>query len=190
MPVGKADLRNTLRLIRGSINEDEREEKSNAICEHLSSITSRDDTVLVYCAKEPEVDTTPYIDYLLSEGIPVIVPLIQTKDISLRLSYITTRSCLKTSTFSVPEPVGKEIPATPEDVTMVILPMLGYDTTGARIGYGAGYYDRFLSENSHMKRVGVAFACQEVSSVPTDPFDIRMHVIITEKGIITCTEET
>jgi 5-formyltetrahydrofolate cyclo-ligase len=62
--------------------------------------------------------------------------------------------------------------------------MLGFDRAGGRIGYGAGYYDRFLSKNPGMRKIGIAFACQEVERLPVDENDIRMDVIITEDGIV------
>jgi len=60
--------------------------------------------------------------------------------------------CTDTSTFNVPEPIGREIPARGDDVDTIILPMHGFDRKGRRIGYGAGYYDRFLAKNRKLRR--------------------------------------
>jgi 5-formyltetrahydrofolate cyclo-ligase len=62
--------------------------------------------------------------------------------------------------------------------------MLGFDRTGARIGYGAGYYDRFLEKNPGLYKIGIAFACQEIERLPVDETDIRMDCIITEEGVV------
>jgi 5-formyltetrahydrofolate cyclo-ligase len=62
--------------------------------------------------------------------------------------------------------------------------MLGFDRAGGRIGYGAGYYDRFLSKNPNLQKIGIAFACQEFDGLPVDENDIRMDYIITEDGIV------
>jgi 5-formyltetrahydrofolate cyclo-ligase len=62
--------------------------------------------------------------------------------------------------------------------------MLGFDRKGGRIGYGAGYYDRFLSKNPGLRKIGIAFACQEVDNLPVDENDIRMDAIITEDGMV------
>lgn len=138
---------------------------------------------MVYCAKEPEVETYWFIRYLIKARIPVIVPIIQKENISLRLSYLEDTSNLVQSTFRVPEPIGSEIPADPCDVTSAIIPMLGFDLSGGRLGYGAGYYDRFLSENRHIRTIGLAYSCQEISLLPVDTNDIGMDVIITENEI-------
>jgi 5-formyltetrahydrofolate cyclo-ligase len=121
---------------------------------------------------------------LFKKGNPVVVPIIVKEDVSLRLSYLRDFSALVPSTFGVPEPIGSEIPAAAEDISTIVLPMLGFDRNGGRIGYGAGYYDRFLSKNRNLRKIGIAFACQEVDSLPVDENDIRMDYIITEEGIV------
>lgn len=184
--MSKEKIRNRLKQARWTIPPIERELMSREICNRLAGMIETKETVLVYCAKEPEVETCWLIDSLLSLNIRVVVPIIEQKSISLRLSYIDTRDVLCPSTFSVPEPVGKEIPARKEDITSVILPVLGFDRNGGRIGYGAGYYDRFLSNNSHIKKIGLAYSNQEESKIPLQDHDIRMDMIVTEKDVFMC----
>ena len=114
----------------------------------------------------------------------MVVPIIQKEDVSLRLSYLREMGALVPSTFGVPEPIGNEIPAKPQDVEVIILPMLGFDRAGGRIGYGAGYYDRFLEKNPDLTKIGVAFGCQEMETLPVDENDIKMDLIVTEDGIV------
>jgi 5-formyltetrahydrofolate cyclo-ligase len=64
--------------------------------------------------------------------------------------------------------------------------MLGFDQRGHRLGYGAGYYDRFLSANPHLLKIGLAFSCLEAAEIPVDENDVSMDLIITEQGIIRC----
>ena len=85
------------------------------------------------------------MESLLSGGVGVVVPVIETETCSLRLSFIDDLSVLVSSTFSVPEPIGNEIPAREEDIGAVVVPLIAFDQKGHRLGYGAGYYDRFLS---------------------------------------------
>ena len=142
------------------------------------------DTVLVYVSKPQEVGTKTLIDQLTLRKKKVVVPIIEKETKTLRLSYITDTSVLVPSTFHVHEPVGNEIPAHAGDVKVVIIPMLAFDRLGNRLGYGAGYYDRFLSKNPGLKKIGVAFACQEFDGLPCDENDILMDYIITEDGIV------
>jgi 5-formyltetrahydrofolate cyclo-ligase len=180
----KDRVRKILRQKKDAMIPKERMEKSHRICRHLMKIIRDGETVMVFTSKEKEVNTKPLILSLFGKGNPVVVPIIVKEDISLRLSYLRDFSALVPSTFGVPEPIGSEIPAAAEDIGTIILPMLGFDRTGGRIGYGAGYYDRFLSKNPGLRKIGVAFACQEVECLPVDENDIRMDIIITEDGIM------
>ncbi len=162
----------------------ERLKKSQRICRHLAEQIRDGETVMAYSSKEKEVNTGPLITTLLERGNPVVVPIIVKEDVSLRLSYLRDVGVLVPSTFGVPEPIGSEIPATGRDVDTIILPMLGFDRRGGRIGYGAGYYDRFMEKNPHLRKIGVAFACQECDDLPVDENDVHMDCIITEDGIV------
>jgi 5-formyltetrahydrofolate cyclo-ligase len=177
-------VRKILRQKKEAMLPEDRHKKSHAICHHLMAIVNPGETVMVFTSKEKEVNTRPLIEALFRSGNPVVVPIIVKEDVSLRLSYLRDFSALVPSTFGVPEPIGNEIPAAAEDIGTIILPMLGFDRAGGRIGYGAGYYDRFLSKNPGMRKIGIAFACQEVENLPVDENDIRMDAIITEEGIV------
>jgi 5-formyltetrahydrofolate cyclo-ligase len=180
----KNRVRQAMRERREAMTPGERLEKSRRICGFVRDLIRDGETVMVYSSKELEVNTRPLLDELLARENPVIVPIIVKADVSLRLSYLEDPSVLVISTFSVPEPIGSEIPARAEDVDTIILPMLGFDRRGARLGYGAGYYDRFLARNPRIRRIGIAFACQEAEEVPCEASDIHMNCIITEDGIV------
>jgi len=180
----KNSIRKILRQKKEAMLPEDRLEKSQRICRHLMAIIRDKETVMVYTSKEKEVNTVPLIHALFRQKNPVVVPIIVKEDVSLRLSYLRDFSALVPSTFGVPEPIGNEIPAAAEDIGTIVLPMLGFDRTGGRIGYGAGYYDRFLSKNRNLRKIGIAFACQEVDSLPVDENDIRMDAIITEDGMV------
>ncbi|HOX34381.1 MAG TPA: 5-formyltetrahydrofolate cyclo-ligase [Methanoregulaceae archaeon] len=180
----KNRIRQQMREKKASLRPAERREKSREICRHVLDVLQNGETVMVYSAKELETNTTPIITSLLAKNIPVVVPIIVKEDISLRLSYLRDPSVLVPSTFGVPEPIGNEIPADPADIGTIILPMLGFDRQGGRLGYGAGYYDRFLAKHPGIRKIGIAFSCQETERVPVDENDVRMNCIITEEGIV------
>lgn len=180
----KSRTRQALRERKDAMTPEERREKSLRACAHIAERIRDGETVMVYSSKEKEVNTGPLIAVLLERGNPVVVPIIVKEDVSLRLSYLEDVGVLVPSTFGVPEPIGSEIPATGEEVDTIILPMLGFDRRGGRIGYGAGYYDRFLERNRHLRKIGVAFARQECEDLPVDENDIPMDLIITEDGVV------
>jgi 5-formyltetrahydrofolate cyclo-ligase len=184
----KNAVRQIMRARREALTDGERREKSKKICDIILDYTSfnPEDTVMTYTSKPLEVDTSYLIHGLIEQGTPVVVPIIVKKDVSLRLSYLKDPSVLVKSTFDVPEPIGNEIPAKAKDVDTVILPMLGFDLHGNRLGYGAGYYDRFLAKNSHITAIGIAFACQEANMIPHRRKDIKLDFIATEEGLMFC----
>jgi 5-formyltetrahydrofolate cyclo-ligase len=179
-------LRDRARALRSSLSMAEILEKSERICHNLMDVIDGQTPLMVYVSKPMEVHTRALIGQLLAQGKAVVVPIIEKETKTLRLSYIEDPAVLSRSTFDVAEPVGHELPAQASDVKAVIIPMLAFDKRGNRLGYGAGYYDRFLTTHPHMTRIGIAFACQELPEIPTDPTDAGMDLIVTDTGIIHC----
>jgi 5-formyltetrahydrofolate cyclo-ligase len=182
--MSKDALREQAKELRCRLSKEESAHHSLLIERLLRSVINGESPVLVYVSKAYEVDTHGLIASLLASGTGVVVPIIERESRTLRLSYLRDPSVLVESTFSVPEPVGSEIPASPEDIQLVVVPVIAFDRKGHRLGYGAGYYDRFLSSHPHMRKIGVAFSCLEVPEIPGDENDVAMDLIVTEKGII------
>jgi 5-formyltetrahydrofolate cyclo-ligase len=182
----KKVLRDHARHVRCTLSPSGIEEKSAFICSVLQNVLDGIDPVMVYVSKPLEVNTRHIIEYLIESRGRVIVPVIEKETVSLRLSWLDDPSVLVESTFHVHEPIGNEIPARPEEVRAAIIPVLGFDRQGNRLGYGAGYYDRFLARYPHILRIGLAFACQETPVIPCEDNDIKMDLILTENGMYHC----
>jgi 5-formyltetrahydrofolate cyclo-ligase len=90
-------------------------------------------------------------------------------------------SAFNVGAFGVREPVGGAAVSSPD---LVIVPGLAFDPTGARLGRGKGYYDRWLGENPEAKTLGVCFSCQILEKIPAEPHDARVGAILTEEGFI------
>ncbi len=161
-------------------------ERSLRIASHALSLLDGHQTVMVYASKPNEVDTAGLIRAFLDRDVRLVVPIIERKTRTLRLSYLEDPSVLVPSTFGVPEPIGHELPVESSEIEAVVVPMLGFDRAGNRLGYGAGYYDRFLEVHPIGLKCGIALACQELDRVPADAFDVRMDWIVTEDGPIRC----
>jgi 5-formyltetrahydrofolate cyclo-ligase len=187
MSQSKAALRQRAKEARFLLSPQEIAAHSAVITRRLLDLLNGFKTVMVYVSKFPEAGTEDLIVALNRRGVQVVVPIIERETHGLRLSYLPDPSVLVPSTFNVPEPIGHELPARPADVEVVIIPMLAFDAEGNRLGYGAGYYDRFLCRYPHPKKIGVAFSCQQAGSIPADENDVKMDYIVTEKEIIRCT---
>ncbi|MBF8303022.1 MAG: 5-formyltetrahydrofolate cyclo-ligase family protein, partial [Candidatus Dadabacteria bacterium] len=73
-----------------------------------------------------------------------------------------------------------------EDIDLIIIPGIAFDSFGVRIGYGKGYYDRAISKIDIKKRIGLAYDFQVVESIPIERYDERVGLIVTETGVIIC----
>ena len=182
----KTALRLQAKEARSLLSPTQIDTLSRIIGRRLLDLVNGFETIMVYVSKIPEVETEGLITDLNRRGVRVVVPIIERETTSLRLSYLPDPSVLVPSTFNVPEPLGHELPARPEVVQVVIIPMLAFDAEGNRLGYGAGYYDRFLCRYPHPIKIGIAFSCQQAESIPADGNDVKMDYIVTEKGVIQC----
>jgi 5-formyltetrahydrofolate cyclo-ligase len=179
-------LRDRARKARFALDAEERHAMSRACCERLIDLLRLRRTILVYCAKEHEVQTLPLIEALLAGGTRVVVPIIERETVTLRLSFLDDPSVLVESTFRVPEPIGRELAADVREVEAAVVPMLAFDAEGNRLGYGAGYYDRFLTSAPWIERIGVAYACQAAERIPADDRDATMDWIVTNEAVLRC----
>jgi len=175
-------IRNRMKGTREKLDPEQRLALSNTICSEILRIIPLKAITMVYAAKGNEVETGDLIKTLIKRGSKVVVPIIEKETCSLRLSYLIDPCDLVISTFSVPEPIGKEITANPEDLNFVIIPVLAFDREGNRLGYGAGYYDRFLGSCKETVKIGAAYSFQGVNLLPSDNFDIKIDMVVTEEG--------
>jgi 5-formyltetrahydrofolate cyclo-ligase len=105
---------------------------------------------------------------------------------TLLVSELTSFGELRDGFYGIKEPMEEYVrPTSSEQLDLIIVPAVAYDRRGYRIGYGGGYYDRFLSSlDKDIVTIGIAFDIQIVGEVPVQPFDIPVDMVITESGII------
>jgi 5-formyltetrahydrofolate cyclo-ligase len=177
----KVTLRAERRAERRSLSVEERAAASASIAETVLGLDIVTDAVTVhlYLPTPFEVDTRIIAATLLLEGRRVVVPVgddLQAYELALEdldSLAVGDRGVL------VP-PVLRPVPAGWWDV--VLVPLVAFDRAGHRLGQGGGYYDRLLS-NTLRPTVGLAFDVQQVPSVPVEPHDCPLDVIVTESGL-------
>jgi len=150
--------------------------------EYLDSISAR--FVHSYIGFRSEVATHGIIEDLFERGVKVAVPVVRGESDKEHMvhSLLENPSHLQPGKFGVPEPVNaKEISTS--DLDAVLIPIVAFDGFGMRLGYGKGYYDRFLSVlPPKIRRIGLAFSIQEMDKIPMMSHDELINNVITEQS--------
>lgn len=145
-------------------------------------------TIHCYVSFGTETETNLIIQTAWEMGKSVVVPITpllqEDNPFELRHAYIFPNTLFSLGVYNIPVPherVYDRIELSEAD--MIIVPLVGFDENCHRIGYGKGYYDRFLSKFTHTFRAGIAFSCQEVPHIETSNYDISLTTIVTEDKI-------
>jgi 5-formyltetrahydrofolate cyclo-ligase len=135
-----------------------------------------------YYPSNYEIDDLDILDLLEKKNFKVSLPIIK-KDNQMNFYSWSRNDPLKINKFGIPEPVSSKI-FYPD---ILLVPLVAYDVSLNRLGYGGGYYDRYIEKIEKVKKVvkiGLAFSFQKISSIPINQYDKRLDFIVTEKEIL------
>jgi 5-formyltetrahydrofolate cyclo-ligase len=185
----KVSLRKELLEKRDAIPPEVRNVKNRTIRERLLSLDEIRNarTVFLFASFRSEVDTPGIIEHLLAEGKRIVLPVVDREHHRLLLYEIKGLDELTPGCMNIPEPSIRtdERLVSVNDVEAVVIPGAGFDAAGNRIGYGGGYYDILLSGlERHIPIIAPAFEEQVAESVPSEPHDVRVDVIVTDRRVI------
>lgn len=176
------------------LTEKERQAESRSICRRVIENLPEGTEHLTVCAYYPmatEADIRPAIEELLKRGHSVFMPRFTRVHFEFR--EITTLDDLIPGTFGLREPLASNPPLAIHDVSIVLIPAVGFDRSGHRLGRGNGGYDRFLKElraaNPQALVWGMALEHQLTDTVPTEPHDEKVDAIMTAHQMIPCSPE-
>lgn len=143
-------------------------------------------TIMVFVSFEDEVMTHQFIKDALADGKNIYVPhILKQEKLMVPAQIFDFDKDLEPGYFGILSPIEDEVLIKdPSEIDLVVTPGVLFDERGYRIGYGAGFYDRFFSKlNAAVPRIGLGFSLQQTEEVPVDEFDIPIHALITENGI-------
>jgi len=147
----------------------------------LLNLETKNKKVGLYYPIGSEVSTIDLVEKLRKKKYKILLPVLESK---FKMSFYEWRekSPLKINNFGIPEPLKlkKDTPS------ILIVPIVAFDDKLNRLGYGGGFYDRFISKSEKKKKIlkiGLALNCQKINKVPTDRFDKKMNYIFTENRI-------
>ena len=193
-PPSKAELRREFRQRRSNLTPSQRESQNQAINSYVVSLVQEfgAKSISAFLPFDGEPDLRPALSKLVREGVDVSLPVIcgdSPGTQSLEFRHWHPEMTLARSVFGIEEP-GHEETMPLRELEVLFIPLVAWDRHGNRLGMGAGYFDRALStiSNSNFpQRIGVAYSIQQAECLRADPWDVRLHEVITENGRFTCT---
>ena len=177
----KAALRKHLLEQRDSISFDLMEIYNSKIFSKLikTKIISEAKSIGCYYSIGSEVKTYEIINHFLSQNKSVSLPKVVQDSMSFRKIDDLTK--LETGEYDIPEP--KDSASVEEEHDVILIPCVGLDNDGNRIGYGVGFYDKYLEEKNVIK-IALAYSKHIVKTIPASANDVKMDWIITERDVI------
>jgi 5-formyltetrahydrofolate cyclo-ligase len=179
----KGQLRQRCKAIRKELGDAIRVQASQAICAHLAAwdIFQMSETVLTYMPMHTEVDLRP----LLADfpGKRWLIPRIIPGRTGQMVFHPYDPDTLILHPFGMAEPSPDSPQVKPVEIQLVLTPGLAFDRSGWRLGYGGGYFDRFLKD-FHGESVGIVFRALLLDAVPHGRYDIPLHWLATESGLV------
>lgn len=189
----KEDLRDQCRAYRTALSAEHHLALSTEIVAHALTLAELQEARTVHCywplLARREVDTRALLQALWDRGASVVLPVVTRFGAADGTDRLIHRQCfgpadLVPNRWGVYEPqAGPLVP--PSALDAVVVPALGADPYGARLGYGFGYYDEFLQATS-CPRIGLLYASCVLPRVPTDPHDVPLTHLVTEDGTSRC----
>jgi 5-formyltetrahydrofolate cyclo-ligase len=185
--LGKTEIRKKALHNRKSLGKEERREKSAQILREILSLpvycTSR--TIMVYLDFRDEVETSEIAREILRTKKRLIIPYCHNQDI-IACEISDLSQDVRPGMLGIREPRPEKLrTVSPREIDLALVPGVAFDYQGNRIGFGKGYYDRFLPKlREDTLTIGLAFCCQLVEKIEAEEHDYKMSLLITENGVI------
>ena len=152
------------------------------IFKEIKKNTSKEKIIGGYYPVNFEINILEFLNKLESKGLKLSLPVIK-KNKEMDFYNWSTKSLLKLNKYGIPEPeqIKKVLP------DILLVPLVAFDNRLYRIGYGGGYYDRYIDKLPNKKnllKIGIAHSCQKINRVPINKYDKKLDIIITEKYVL------
>ncbi len=180
----KNELRALLKRRRAQLPTDQKSAWDRAIVEHISAspMFKNASMLLLYAPMKGEINLLPLARLARAKGIPIAFPRSNTEDCTLTFHILTPDARLTTGAYGIAEPPIDAPVCIPDKRALCILPGLSFDRNGGRLGYGKGFYDRFL-ESFPGVTLGAVYASLVLREIPTEVHDRPVAHLCTEDGL-------
>lgn len=179
----KTKFRAEAKTLRAGVDAQMRERCASSVSERLVELLSDAGTVMAFLSFGTELPTDGIIEALHAAGHAIVLPHVAGEDV-VPVSY-APGDPVETATFGIREPTTR-LPVDLATIDAVLVPGLSFDRTGHRVGYGGGFYDRFLPTlRPETRTIGICMSIQLADySVPKDEYDVPVTTIVTERQVI------
>jgi len=182
----RTGIRQQLRARRNALSAEEQQEAAKQACAHFVNLpfVTQAKTVALYLANDGELNPALIVEHCWAAGKQVYLPVI-TPEKALRFAPYRPQSRLVNNKYGIAEPLCEaDDYKAAADIEVMLVPLVGFDSTGQRIGMGGGFYDRTLADWHHgahpqLTPVGYAHNCQQVEQLPSAAWDVPLPYIIT-----------
>ena len=173
----KKALRQQIRCMKRAMSEEQIVMASQSLAEQFLNTRQYLDakTIYGYLPYNQEVRTIPILQRAIEDGKRVAVPKVYGDE--MRFIYITDFDQLENSDMGIPEPIADE-PVACDTTALVLMPGLAFDSQGHRIGYGGGFYDKFLALEPNHPTVALCYGFQMFQQLETDAYDIPVDMVL------------
>ncbi|WP_298900784.1 5-formyltetrahydrofolate cyclo-ligase [uncultured Psychroserpens sp.] len=184
----KAELRKTYKLLRKTLSEEHIEERSLQIANQLLTLTIWDFNfyhIFLSIEEHKEVNTAYILNILAGKDKHIVISKSDFSTLEMSHYLLTDNTKIKKNEWNIPEPING-IPIDTSQIDVVFIPLLAFDRLGNRVGYGKGFYDRFLAKcKPETIKIGLSFFDAETEVFETAPDDIRLDYCVTADTIFT-----
>lgn len=183
----KDDIRAEYSEKRSDMPREEKKRRDDAICAAAASLVSfrYAEYVLLYAAMENEIDVFKLAETALAKGKKVAFPISDKETHTMVYRFVSSLDELAVGTYGILEPPQGNPAYDPETAVggaVCFVPGLVYDKAGYRLGYGKGFYDRYLSRFQGCS-IGVIYSDYILPTVPRGRYDLSVNILLTEKGV-------
>lgn len=174
----KEDVRRRVKAYKSVLDDNEKMTAADAVFDMLEKTAAflMSDNILMYHSMPDELSTRRFLDKWNTRK-HFFLPRVNGVNLDI-LPY--DRSNLRLGAFHIEEPAGDETYSV-NDIDLIIVPGVGYDPAGNRVGRGRGFYDRLLADSKATK-IGVAYDFQVVDEIESEPYDVRVDIVITDRN--------
>ncbi len=185
--LSKEDIRNYILSKREICDSETRIKWDNNIFDKVinSEFYKKASIIFIFVSFKNEVNTHQIINRSISDGKIICVPKIQSKEKGIEIFRINSLAEVKPGYYGILEPLERCPEVDSKSIDLILMPGVAFDRHGGRVGYGAGFYDRFLSKiNIEIDKVALSYNFQLLNNVPMNKLDVFIDGIITEEEII------